>query len=60
MAWEKRMRTIKRNSERELKQKLLTPASRDNGIKRRCYCIDSKILGAACNCFSDKIKYCLE
>ena len=27
------MRTIERNGESELEQKLLTPASRDNGIK---------------------------
>ena len=28
------MHTIKRNDESELKQKLLTPASRDNGIEK--------------------------
>ena len=33
MAREKRMRTIERNDESELDQKLLTPASRDSGIK---------------------------
>ena len=29
----RRMRTIERNGESELEQKLLTPASRDNDIK---------------------------
>ena len=33
MVWEERMRSIERNGESELKQKLPTPASRDNGIK---------------------------
>ena len=34
MIWlEKRMLTIERNGESELKQKLLTPASLNNGIK---------------------------
>ena len=33
MAWEVRMCTIERNSESKLEQKLLTWASRDNGIK---------------------------
>ena len=33
MASEKRMRTIERNSESKLEQKLLTPASWDNCIK---------------------------
>ena len=34
MAWEERMRTIERNGEIKLKQKFLTPASWDNGIKK--------------------------
>ena len=29
---------IERNGESKLKQKLPTPASRDNGIKTRCCC----------------------
>ena len=33
MASEERMHTIKRNSESELKQKPLTPVSKDNAIK---------------------------
>ena len=33
MAGKDRMRTIKRNGESKLEQKLLTPASRDSGIK---------------------------
>ena len=33
MAWKERMHTIERNGKSELQQKLLTPASRDNGIK---------------------------
>ena len=33
MVREERMRTIERNGESELEQKLLTPASRDKGIK---------------------------
>ena len=33
MAWEERIRKIERNGESKLKQKLPTPASRDNGIK---------------------------
>ena len=40
MACEERMRTIEKNDESGLEQKLLTPASRDNGIKTdlRCCC----------------------
>ena len=33
MAGEERMRTIEKNGQSKLEQKLLTPASRDNGIK---------------------------
>ena len=33
MAWEERVRTLERNFESEKQQKLLTPASWDNGIK---------------------------
>ena len=33
MTWEERMRTIERNGQSELGQKLLAPATRDNGIK---------------------------
>ena len=33
MAREERVRTIKRNGESELEQRLLAPASRNNGIK---------------------------
>ena len=33
MAWEERIRTIERNSESKLKQKLPRPVGRDNGIK---------------------------
>ena len=33
MTWQERIRTIERNGESELKQKLPTPASQDNGIK---------------------------
>ena len=33
MTWEKSMRTIERNGENKLKQKLPTPVSWDNGIK---------------------------
>ena len=33
MAWEKWIPTIERNGESKLKQKLTTPASRDNDIK---------------------------
>ena len=33
MAGEERIRTIERNGERKLKQKLTTPTSQDNGIK---------------------------
>ena len=38
MLKEERMRTIEGNSESELEQKLLTPASQDNGIKADVVC----------------------
>ena len=33
MAWKERMHTIEINGESELEQKLITPSSRDYGIK---------------------------
>ena len=39
MVLEERIRTIKRNGESELEQKLLTPASRDNGVKTEVICM---------------------
>ena len=45
MASEERMRTIERNGEGELEQKLLTPACRDNGIQTDVVVVVSYLTG---------------